>query len=180
MISWFAVMVFLIACGNSSNTCKTSPIAEIETESTEVIPRSSVLTIYSDVTKSTTVMPGSPVVVTDGGTYWTITARQLALFTIKDYLVALVEDDTVYIGELSGTDIFVNIAIISDQLDKFPPDKNKPILLTCSSGAISPIVASFLVMNGYSHIMVLEGGVLGWYYLGYPIYDRQEGEPVFF
>ena len=173
-ISSIAIIAFSVACRDNQSINAVAPSTLVESHSTQVAP----YTI--NLATSSIAMPGIPVTLAEGGTYWKITAKQLAFFTTKDYLVALVEDDTVYIGELSGTEIFVNIATINDELYKFPTDKNIKMILTCSSGTISPSVATLLVKNGYTRIMILDGGILGWYYSGYPIYDRQEGEPVFF
>jgi hypothetical protein len=123
-----------------------------------------------------TGMPGRPVTLAEGGTYWIITATQLASFATKDYLLVMVEDDTIYIGEISGTDLFIQADNLSHELDKFPADKTTKIVVTCTRGMSSPIVAAALVRNGYTRVMELAGGIIGWYYQAYPFYDRHEGQ----
>jgi rhodanese-related sulfurtransferase len=113
-----------------------------------------------------TTMPGTPVSVTGGGTYWTITTTQLASFTIEDYL--LVEANPTYIGEISSTDLFINSNNISKELDKFPADKTAKIVVYCAAGVNSKVVAATLVKAGYTKVMELDGGILAWQKQGYP------------
>jgi rhodanese-related sulfurtransferase len=113
---------------------------------------------------STSLMPGTPVSA-DGGTYWSITPLQLASFTVKDFVLA--DTDTSYIGEISGTDLFLNSDKISQELDKLPTDKNSKIVVYCTAGVHSKAVAETLVKAGYTRVMDLDGGITAWKKAGY-------------
>lgn len=113
---------------------------------------------------STSQMPGTPVSA-NGGTYWSITPLQLASFTVKDFVLA--DTDTSYIGEISGTDLFLNSDKVSQELDKFPTDKNSKIIVYCTAGVHSRAVAETLVKAGYTRVMDLDGGITAWKKAGY-------------
>ncbi len=119
---------------------------------------------------SSTAMTGTPVSVTGGGTYWSITPAQLYSFKIKDFFMA--NTDTTYIGEIPGTDVFLNSDTISQNLDKFPADKNYKIVVYCAAGMKSKVVAATLVQAGYTRVMELAGGIITWQQQGYPVVQK--------
>jgi rhodanese-related sulfurtransferase len=143
VVSAFIVMIFMAACGGGAAT----------TTATTPIPSSS------------TQMPGAPVSVDGGGTYWMITPAQLYSFKVKDFFLA--DTDTAYVGEIAGTDVFLNSDTISQNLDKFPADKNYKIVVYCTAGIKSKVVAATLVQAGYTRVMELEGGIMAWQQQGY-------------
>ena len=151
-------------------------LALVTTCAREATVRSGDTSLTTTIIASSVAMPGRSVTLTEGGTYWTITAVELASLATDNYLLIMVEDDAVYIGEISGTDIFVKADDLSQELYKFPADKTTKIVVTCTTGVSSPIVAAALVRNGYTHVMELDGGIIGWYYQAYPFYDRYEGQ----
>jgi rhodanese-related sulfurtransferase len=140
------VLTILASCGGSSATT-TAPI-----------------------TASSTEMPGTPVSVTGGGTYWMITPAELFSFKTKDFFLA--DTDTAYIGEIGGTDIFLNSDTINQNLDKFPADKNGKIVVYCAAGIKSKVVAETLVQAGYTRVMELDGGIIAWQQQGYMVVQK--------
>lgn len=138
-----AIMIVMAACGGS-------PAATTAADTTSV---------------SSTAMPGTPVSVTGGGTYWVITPLELFSFKTKDFFLA--DTDTTYIGEIGGTDINLNSDTISQNLDKFPADKNYKIVIYCTAGVKTQAVAETLVQAGYTRVMELDGGLTAWQAQGY-------------
>ena len=135
------VMAVMAACGGGAANATTPPAA------------------------SSTQMPGTAMPVTGGGTYWVITPAELFSFPSKDFFLA--DTDTAYVGEIGGTDAFLNSATISQELDKFPADKNYKIVVYCESGIKSKAVAETLVQAGYTRVMELDGGITAWKAQGY-------------
>jgi rhodanese-related sulfurtransferase len=115
---------------------------------------------------SSTAMPGTPVSVQGGGTYWAITPAELAGFKTKDFFMA--DTDANYTGEIQGTNLFIDPSYISANLDKFPTDLNTKIVLYCIMGVQSQGAAVTLVKAGYSRVMELQGGLTAWRNQGYP------------
>jgi rhodanese-related sulfurtransferase len=142
LVTAVVIMSCAAACGGSSNP--TTP----------------------STTAPSTAMPGTPVAVEGGGTYWSVTPAQLASIKVKDFI--LVDTDTTYIGEIGGTDLFLNSDTISQNLDKFPSDKATKIVIYCASGMKSQTVAATLVQAGYMRVMQLVGGIIAWQQQGYP------------
>ena len=142
LVTAVVIMSFVAACGGGSNP--TTP----------------------STTALSTAMPGTPVAVEGGGTYWNVTPAQLASIKVKDFILA--DIDTTYIGEIGGTDLFLNSDTISQNLDKFPSNKATKIVVYCASGVKSKVVAATLVKAGYTRVMQLEGGIIAWQLQGYP------------
>ena len=145
MASAGLVMIFMTACGGGTAT--TPP----------------------PITAPSTQMLGTPVAV-EGGTYWSITPAELYSFRVKDFFLA--ETDTSYIGEIGGTDAFINSSTMSQNLDKFPTDKNAKIVIYCATGMKSKLVAATLVQAGFTRVMELAGGIMAWQQQGYPIFTK--------
>ena len=120
----------------------------------------------SSTTAPSTAMPGTPVAVEGGSTYWSITPAQLHSLSPSDLFI--VDADTAYIGEIANTALFINSDTISQNLDKFPSDKATKIVVYCASGMKSQTVAATLVQAGYTRVMELEGGIIAWQAQGYP------------
>ncbi len=122
-------------------------------------------TTPSTFVSSSTGLPGTPVSVAGGGTYWEITPAQLAGLEAESYFMA--DTDANYIGEISGTDLFIKPANISANMNKFPADKNAKIVLYCTMGLQSQDAAVILVKAGYTRVMELKGGITAWKNQGY-------------
>jgi rhodanese-related sulfurtransferase len=121
-------------------------------------------------TTTSTALPGTPVTV-DGGTYQAITPAQLySMLQNKDFFMA--DTDTEYIGEIAGTDAFINFNNINQELGKFPADKTSKIVVYCMSGIKSQTTAALLVKAGYTRVMELKGGVVAWNQQGYPMVNK--------
>jgi rhodanese-related sulfurtransferase len=142
------IMAFMAACGGGSSTSSTPP----------------------STTASSTQMPGTPVTVEGGGTYWSVIPAQLHSLHPSDLF--LVDADTAYIGEIANTALFINPDNVSQNLDKFPSDKAAKIVVYCASGMKSQAVAATLVKAGYTRVMQLEGGIIAWMNQGYPTTNK--------
>ena len=142
LVTAVVIMSCAAACGGSSNP--TTP----------------------STTAPSTAMPGTPVAIEGGGTYWDVTPAELASIKVKDFTLA--DIDTTYIGEIGGTDLFLNSNTISQNLDKLPSDKTTKIVIYCAAGMSSKTVAITLVKAGYTRVMELEGGIIAWQQQGYP------------
>jgi predicted sulfurtransferase len=120
-------------------------------------------------------MPGTPVQVEGGGSYWTITPAQLHdMLAKKDFF--MVNTDIAYTGEIEGTDLFVKPDALNQNLDKFPADKSKKIVVYCAAGVSSQPAAAALVKAGYTRVMQLKGGMIEWQRQGYPILNKSKTE----
>jgi len=117
-------------------------------------------------TAPSTAMPGTPVAVEGGGTYWSITPAQL--HSLSPSGLFIVDADSAYIGEITNTALFINPDNVSQNLDKFPSDKATKIVVYCSLGMKSQAVSATLVKAGYTRVMQLEGGIIAWQQQGYP------------
>lgn len=47
--------------------------------------------------------------------------------------------------------------------------KHQPIALTCLSGQRSSVAAQWLVSQGYHQVYNLQGGLMAWEHIGYPV-----------
>lgn len=47
--------------------------------------------------------------------------------------------------------------------------KDQPIAITCLSGRRSAIAAQWLVSQGYQQVYNLQGGIMAWQQMGYPL-----------
>ena len=58
----------------------------------------------------------------------------------------------------------VNIPLgeISSRMNELPSDKNAQIVVICQSGNRSRSAAKALVKSGFSNVLNLEGGTMGW------------------
>jgi len=59
---------------------------------------------------------------------------------------------------IPGTDLFLDYTKVSENLDKFPKDKNTEILVYCRSGSMSVKAAQELTNAGYTNVKNLIGG----------------------
>jgi hydroxyacylglutathione hydrolase len=60
-----------------------------------------------------------------------------------------------------------HLGMLTDHLDECPTDK--PIVVSCGTGARSAIGQSLLLKHGYKDVINLEGGWLGWRQAGLPV-----------
>ncbi len=103
-----------------------------------------------------------------GGSYTNVSATQLkAMLDKKDF--AFVNVHIPYEGEIAKTDAFIPYNEIEKNLDKLPADKNAKIILYCRSGRMSAMAAEALVRQGYTNVWNMEGGMITWETLGFPL-----------
>ncbi len=102
---------------------------------------------------------------TDG--YTNITVEQLAeMLADKDF--ALVNVHIPYEGEIPQTDLFIPFDEIANHLDELA-DKNASIVLYCLGDSMSTLAAETLVSQGYTNVMVVDGGMSAWAAAGYEL-----------
>ncbi len=61
-------------------------------------------------------------------------------------------------GALPGA-VLIPIDQLQNNTDKFPPDKQTPILIYCAHGVRSLFGASFLERTGFTNVYNLQGGI---------------------
>lgn len=59
--------------------------------------------------------------------------------------------------------------IIERDIEKYIPDAEAEIVVYCSSGSRSCLVADNLQKMGYHHVLSLQGGLRAWLEAGYPL-----------
>lgn len=102
------------------------------------------------------------------GSYWRITPAQLYAMGRADLFLVCVDEQPSMI--ISGnTNLFVKYNEVSQNLDRFPTDKNQRIVVYCIAGITSQNASEALVTAGYTKVMHLSGGTIGWNQQGYPV-----------
>lgn len=102
---------------------------------------------------------------TDG--YTDINAAQLALM-MEDKNFTLVNVHIPYAGDIPQTDLSIAYNKIIEHLDELP-GKDQPIVLYCLGGPMSRTAALALVAEGYTNILDLNNGMVGWERSGYEL-----------
>jgi rhodanese-related sulfurtransferase len=114
---------------------------------------------------------GRQVPVQGGGSYTDVDAAGLAaMLENKDF--PLINVHIPYEGELEQTDAFIPYNEIAQHLDQLPADKNARIVLYCRSDRMSNEAAQELVKLGYTDVWNLDGGMIAWEQVGYPLLDK--------
>ncbi len=78
----------------------------------------------------------------------------------KDFTLLNVK--TPYIGEISGTDLYIPYTELSARASELPANKAAKIVVYCRSGAESAIASQTLLNLGYTNIENLDGGMNAW------------------
>ncbi len=90
----------------------------------------------------------------------------------KDFF--LVNVKVPYSGEIPKTDAFISYRDTQARLGDYPPERSSRIVVYCLSGKTSEIAAAELVRNGYTNVLLLEGGMNAWREAGYALIDRRQ------
>lgn len=109
-------------------------------------------------------------VILSNGSYWSVSPAQLASLSRASFFLVCVDDDPIsmIIGGTT-TDLFIKNNEISQNLDKFPTDKNRRIVVYCVVGSKSKPASEALVAAGYTLVTHLDGGTMRWQQQGYPV-----------
>ncbi|HSB80618.1 MAG TPA: rhodanese-like domain-containing protein, partial [Candidatus Methylomirabilis sp.] len=100
--------------------------------------------------------------------YGKLAAGELkAMLERKDFLFVNVHIP--YEGEIGRTDAFIPYDKVEQQLHLLPANKDAMIVLYCMSGRMSGIAAESLLRLGYTNVSHLEGGMVAWKKVGYPL-----------
>ena len=78
----------------------------------------------------------------------------------KDF--TLVNVKTPYIGEISGTDLYIPYDQLTARAAELPAAKDAKILVYCRTGTTSAIAAQTLLDLGYTNVWNLDGGMVAW------------------
>lgn len=109
----------------------------------------------------TTSGPEGRVVQGVGGHWTNVTPDTLAsMLQSKDF--ALLNVKTPYIGEISGTDLYIPYTSLAARAAELPSDKGALVVVYCRSGAESAVAAQTLLDLGYANIANLDGGMTAW------------------
>ncbi len=104
---------------------------------------------------------GQTVVAGTGGQWTNVTADRLAgMLRAKDF--TLVNVKTPYIGEISGTDLYIPYDQLTTRKAELPQSRSAKILVYCRSGAESRLAAQTLIDLGYTNVWNLDGGMNAW------------------
>jgi rhodanese-related sulfurtransferase len=107
-----------------------------------------------------------------GEGYTKISATELqAMLAQKDFIFVNVHIP--FEGDIAGTDLSIPYDQIEQQLSQLPADRGAKIVLYCRSGRMSTIAAEDLVELGFNNIFELEGGMLEWEKVGFPLVGKQ-------
>ena len=106
--------------------------------------------------------------VESGGAYTNVNSAGLAAM-LRAKAFPLINVHIPYEGEIEGTDLFVPFDQVEANLGKLPANRNARIVLYCRSGAMSAIAARALVRHGYTDVWNLDGGMIAWEQVGYPL-----------
>jgi len=69
------------------------------------------------------------------------------------------------LGHLEGI-IHIPVGELATRLDELAPFNNKEIISVCRSGGRAATAARILTTAGFSHVRILEGGMIGWNAMG--------------
>jgi rhodanese-related sulfurtransferase len=110
-------------------------------------------------------------VMVRGGSYTNVGPATLKeMLARKNFFFANVH--VPYEGEIAQTDANVPYDQVEQKIDRFPSDRNAPVLLYCRSGRMSTMAAETLVRLGYTNVWHLEGGFIAWERAGLPLIRR--------
>jgi phage shock protein E len=110
---------------------------------------------------STTGEPAGTVVQANGGHWTNISPDTLAtMLEHKDFTLLNVK--TPYIGEISGTDLYIPYTDVAARSRELPQDRAARIVVYCRSGRESTEAAQTLINLGYTNIDNLDGGMVAW------------------
>ncbi len=97
----------------------------------------------------------------NGGRWTNITPDRLAtMLDHKDFTLLNVK--TPYIGEISGTDLYIAYDQVGSRAVELPTDKQAKLVVYCRSGHESAMAAQTLIDLGYTNIDNLDGGMDAW------------------
>jgi rhodanese-related sulfurtransferase len=107
--------------------------------------------ISSNGEEVTTVPPGVQ----------TIAPAELAeMLTAKDFL--LVNVHVPYAGEIPQTDSFIPYDETTAKITSYPAERDAKIVVYCLTNRMALIAVRDLAAAGYTHVMMLDGGMKAW------------------
>lgn len=79
-----------------------------------------------------------------------------------------------YAGEIPDTDLFIPYNKIEEKADKLPQEKDAKIVIYCRFNRMGKIASIALAEKGYTNIMKLERGMIGWEEAGYELIHKEK------
>ena len=104
----------------------------------------------------------------EGGAYWELTPAQLDGM-LSDSSIFVFQYDIINLGNIPGTDAFIQYLKLNENMDKLPANKSTRIVIFCGIGEKSAEAARELVKAGYTRFHNLAGGSMAWRNAGYPV-----------
>ncbi len=71
-------------------------------------------------------------------------------------------------GHIKGS-ILIPLDVLGEKIEEVIPDKSQEIFVNCHSGSRSTQAVHILEDMGYTNVINLQGGILGWERAGYPL-----------
>lgn len=81
-------------------------------------------------------------------------------------LVDVREDDELRAARVAGA-IHLPMSSFADRYAELP--QNRPLLVMCATGGRSSAATAFLLRNGWSDVVNVEGGITAWQRAGMPV-----------
>lgn len=116
-------------------------------------------------------LPAGVPVKTSAGQYFNLEVDQIEPLLDNDG-VFTVNVHIPYAGDLPGTDAEVPFNEVEQQMDKFPTEKDAPIVVYCRSGNMSAQASETLAAMGYTNVFNVLGGMAAWQQAGNDLVTR--------
>ncbi len=104
------------------------------------------------------------------GSFGTLDVRTLkALLEAPERGFLLVNVHVPYEGEIPGTDLGFPYDRVALYAPRLLPERDRPVVVYCRSGAMSRAAVEALVRLGYTRVYDVPGGMRAWKAAGYPL-----------
>ncbi len=71
-------------------------------------------------------------------------------------------------GHIKGATL-IPLSVFQEKFEDTLSDKNETVVIQCRSGKRSMNACMFLLSKGYTNLVNVEGGILGWMEEGFPV-----------
>lgn len=107
----------------------------------------------------------------NGGSWTNVDPNRLAdMMTKKDFTLLNVK--TPYIGEITGTDLYIPYTQLTARASELPADRNAKIVVYCRAGNESRVALQTLIDMGYTNLWNLDKGMESWAATGRQIIQK--------
>lgn len=105
-----------------------------------------------------------------------ISVQELAMAKTNAVILDAREIEEYNVSHIKNAELIGYNAFHLDSLFKKVPNKNEKIVVYCSLGIRSEVIATKLKKAGYNHVFNLYGGIFEWKNNDFPVYDLKEQE----